>query len=520
MAHSSMAESHELWFAILLVALWAFRGFHQPFTRDSVRYSTTHGRYRLGAAVFIAGTLGRYAITLLFVHWALNNLRLLFGNAQWWQAPWWDSIDALIAALLLIVLGSRTPLDRELRRIAWTLAGFPDLAANVAASLRPDQEDVLARSALDHQLSYYSVTSAQIGELLSERVLATLCEVQSAHDRFASGRETLKLSRFFAARARALDELTHELSRLHRRAARTVIFLARSGIGRKDAYPLADLIGDEALRLLNKYKLAIAEAILSAVGENQRRALLEHFGYVAEPIAELPVWPIPTVFAIDIVCFLSFFPAIAALAAFGVISPTPHLPTPPPPSAFVGLALLHALGQTLAVAWAIYPKSVSNFSRPGIRSLPWPSYVLYGAASYACGAAISWLAYRPDAPIGFVPFVFGGSGFFLMITVVLSILTDLHLRAHRSDQRTFSVWDGIVTGLCCLSFDAMFQELLALFGEHSPGHEISALLGIEGFVLGLFLPSTAYNFLTRREMEVVIPASAAESGSILHEIAT
>jgi hypothetical protein len=170
------ADSHELWFAAILVALWAFESFHHPYTRAAIRYATTWRRYSIGLTVFTLAALGQFALLTLLVNTVQTQLFRLVGLGV--DPLWWAGVDALISALLLVVLSPIFPLARELRHITWLLAGFPRLAQVVAGDLRFGGDDGKAHDALQRSLADFETCCDDVGSLLSERILATLIEIQ------------------------------------------------------------------------------------------------------------------------------------------------------------------------------------------------------------------------------------------------------------------------------------------------------------------------------------------------------
>jgi hypothetical protein len=287
-----------------------------------------------------------------------------------------------------------------------------------------------------------------------------------------------------------------------------VHFIRDNDIAPDQTYPLADLSGDDALRLLDAYRLAIAEASLSAVPTHQRQKFLARFAYqLVRPVAELPVWPVPLAIGLDV-------------AVFAVL--TQLLPFPGPPLSFhrfAGLAALHGLAQGLAVAWALYPKSISTFARPGPTSLPWRSYLAFGLGSYLCGVGISALAYGPDASIGRLLFILGRSVLFPSVTVSLSFLIDRRLQGEALGRGLWSLREGVVAALCVCACELLLRAFAAVASAPAPPPLIMGALSLQAFVLGALLPGTAFNFLVRGRIRDP-GRDAGDHAPLMHELTT
>jgi len=170
-------------------------------------------------------------------------------------------------------------------------------------------------------------------------------------------------------------------------------------------------------------------------------------------------------------------------------------------------AVVHAISQTVALTWAIVPKMFSNFARPSLYTLPWPSYAVYGVGAYLSGAALL-LLFRFNVPLPF-PIVLPtlvSSVSFLLITVGISVLIDRRLRL-KTEGLAPQAYDGLIIGLLMLlgtvSFQLIMFHIAPRLGwvqlEFSPPATVRAtfvvLSGTLGFVIGYFVPSAAAKYL-------------------------
>jgi hypothetical protein len=171
-------------------------------------------------------------------------------------------------------------------------------------------------------------------------------------------------------------------------------------------------------------------------------------------------------------------------------------------------ACVHAISQTVAITWAIYPKIASNFARPSLYSLPWQSYIVYGVASYLSGAAILFI-FRLNMPMPFpivLPTLISSLSFMLM-TVGVSLLIDQRLRSRFDDFKRGRIQDGVAVGLLMLAGTFIFQLIMFHVAprlgwvhlEFSPSVIIRAsfllLSGGLGLVIGYIVPSAAASYL-------------------------
>jgi hypothetical protein len=257
----------------------------------------------------------------------------------------------------------------------------------------------------------------------------------------------------------------------------------------------------------------IAEFVLfSEPYSDREEKILRSFGYSASIPPTLPIRPWITVFVLDFILFL-----VPILVAPFSDSASPIRTTP-----IALFACVHAVSQTVAISWAICPKIASNFARPSLYSLPWPSYIVYGIASYLSGAAMLFIL-RITVPMEFpvkLPTLVSSLSF-LFMTVGVSWLIDQYLRSGFDEPRRQRVRDGIVIGLLMLAGTITFQTIifyiapwLGWLEKISPPVAMRAgfllLSGSLGFVIGYIVPSAAARYLHEASL---LPQTYPSSGS-------
>jgi len=303
-------------------------------------------------------------------------------------------------------------------------------------------------------------------------------------------------------RADILDTLETSYLQLIRRTARVILFC---GDVRPSDHKSADVmleasefIAEEAATLRSDYERLIAGVALSfAPSPRARGRLISSFGYRLRLPGGLPFAPIAVVFVLDFL--ISFSPVLVQ----------PLLPREWQSSSIgdtVVFSLAHAVAISGAILWGFYPKIVSNFARPSLLSLPWVSYVVFGAASYLSGTAVMYIAVRSmhlkekllaaDYPL-LASFLLSLP--FLLTTVAISMLLDLRLRNESYDYRRARVRDGLVLAavmggvivfiagmLHVLSPELVHAEFPVPWG---PLTGFIVLYACLGFAMG-FIPST------------------------------
>src|SRR5262249_50304127 len=158
------------------------------------------------------------------------------------------------------------------------------------------------------------------------------------------------LQKFGATRAMAFAQLETDFRRLMRRTA--LALLLADEISEKiesDALyrAISNFVAEECDDALARYRSLVAEAALSCVPHREERAqFLKSFGYDVTLPAALPLYPWVIVFVLDFLLFLT--PSLVMLNLGGQ---DPNLKIAP----LAMFAFVHALSQTVALTWAIYP---------------------------------------------------------------------------------------------------------------------------------------------------------------------
>ncbi|HEY7297245.1 MAG TPA: hypothetical protein VH684_04845 [Xanthobacteraceae bacterium] len=573
-----------------LVAAWAVTHFNEGLPADRIRFSVPQHRYFVALAAHVAAMLGVYLLLVLAIYQGLGWLGRGFPPRDCFLAfsdsctkyirglnpfsphevvwPWQEGLfsSALAAALFLRILMPNIPitgyvLDR-LRDATRGLALFPLASQTLVAVLsgaafraRKDSEGELS-----DELARYGVAANWLS-VLSESATRSLLEVLSlrrglielserTHGFVAAFRQITisakgilfatdpdlakpdwfvhghALRRFQQAREREIRQLQTDFRRLLRRTA-----LALSLIEEIDGEKLADetvgsvhravssFVAEECENVIAGHRLLVAEAALSCVPTRaQRTQFLKSLGYEAQLPPALPLWPWLTVFALDLLLFL------APLPIMQLSTSTDHQKFAPAAL----FAVVHALGQSIALTWAIYPKISSNFARPSVYSLPWPSYIAFGAASYVTGAIILF-AFRLTVPLDFpilVPTLISSLSF-LVMTVGLSLLIDCRLKSASFDLQAGRMREGATLALLMFASTATVQ--LVLFDLHlvqvqpPPGSRyirfaFLALSATLGFIMGYCVPAAAAAFL--RKTSILARAPFEKGNAVLFRQST
>jgi hypothetical protein len=521
-----------------LVAAWAFLHFHAPLRAEDVRFSVLQQRYYLSLGVHICGILAIYGVLILFF---LSIVDVVGAR----QVVWAALISAVFVRLVMPHISVTADILDRLQSVTLAIAQFPSARENLVALIamtgfkaRNDANDELIE-----RLAVYGVASKSIN-FLSEstrRCLLEVCSIRHClleflqksnapqknplqrildllNALFAVRTQPLKLRefleirrfrQFWAARAAPWTQLAADYQRLFRRSARALLLIEdiNEQISDDEALNLAisNFIAEESEEVLGRYRRLIAEAALSCQPQRAERAeFLAMFGYPVEIPLPLPLRPWVIVFALDFLLFL--IPSVIMLFA--------DVDSQVQARQMTLFACVHAISQTVAITWAIYPKMMSNFARPSLYSFPWQSYVVYGLASYLSGAMILFL-FRLNIPMSF-PIVLPtlvSSLSFLIMTVGISFLIDRRLKSISGDFQQGRLRDGAVMALLGLLSTVTFQIIIfhvaprlglieqTLVANPNLGLFIVirtsfvVLSGSLGFVIGYIVPSAAAAYL-------------------------
>ena len=548
-----------------LIAAWAEAHFNEGQPLGEIRYSVPQQRYFAALSVHVAAILGLYVLFLVAVYGAImlgsgglpqfdcyrfdlsepckqafNEARSIDSDALLWSAL----ASALFLRLFMpnVAITSRF-LDR-VRDQTHDLALFPFARQSLLAALSTSKFEAGQDSdaELRNQLSRYGVDWGLISFVSpsAKRALVEACSLRqrltdllnplqglapvlwpekvalestllpgglrpAEEIEFSSSRIVRK---FGATRAMAFAQLETDFRRLMRRTA--LALLLAEEISEKiesDALyrAISNFVAEECDDVLPRYRSLVGEAALSCVSHRAKRAeFLKSFGYDVPTPPALPLYPWVVVFLLDFLLFL--IPPLVML----------YLGGQNPNSRIAPLALfavVHALSQTVALTWAIYPKIVSNFARPSLYSWPWQSYVVFGFASYATGASILFM-FRLVFPIPFpivLPTLVSSLGFLLM-TVGLSFLIDRRLQSGSLDFERGRIGDGLILAALMVSSTLTFQGVifylapaLGWLDVHRPPFVPIRLLFLVlsaglGFVMGYFVPSATAAFMQRAHL--------------------
>jgi hypothetical protein len=565
-----------------LVAAWAVAQFNEALPAGKIRFTVPQQRYFVALAAHVTAILTIYLVLVLVIYLAVRWLggdvpppdcfRLSFSEkcTQYiggsnllnphevsWSKQEGLLWSALASVVLLRIVMPNVPITgyllERLRDVTRDLALFPLASRTLVAALsaaafspRKDSEDEL-----DDELGRYGVATDGLSALspsakrsllevlslrrglteLSERtqsftamvrqvVISTKAVLFATDPERAEPRWFVHgdaLRRFQQARERKFRQLQTDFRRLLRRTALALRLIEDMSEEKIKDEPLellhramSNFVAEECEQVLARHRQLVAEAALSCVPTRaQRMHFLKSLGYEAHLPPALPLWPWLTVFVLDLLLFL---------APLGITQLTGANDTHTDKAAL--FAFVHALGQSIALTWAVFPKISSNFARPSAYSLPWPSYVVFGAASYLSGAVVLF-AFRFTVPLNFpiVAPTLMSSLHFLAMTVGLSYLIDRRLRSGSLDFQQGRMADGVTLALLMPAITAAFQ--VVIFGLHlaqAPGgfafirFVFLGLSAVLGFVMGYCVPAAAAAFLRRANL--LAPASFEKGSAI------
>jgi hypothetical protein len=503
------------WLGALLVVLWAFRDFDRGLSPGEIKSATQYDRYLLGILVYAALSFVAYVISAMLFLAAYGLMYDLFHLTPEY-GPLRTLPLAMGGTLIVIAILPEAPYLREwidsFRAFSRTIALYP-IAYRRMSSLLSTSKFHPARDsnqALQQKLGRYGSVFSALSHQLPPSVRQDLLEIQSLRDGFRELTETSrpgadkyprKLRWFIATRGGDFEIAERNYQRLIRRAAQ-ICALDRVVVADEDVpYPLSDFFVHAAERLLLRYRRLISQAALSCfAGGKARKEFIQKFGYAAPPDRLLPYWPLLLILVLDACLFLT--PAI-----FGAV------PAVPSPSILTLFLFGHGLAQVFAVSLAIFPKATSNFARPSLRSFPWRSYAVFGSTSYALGAFIllilNYIAFRlvatPDEmpPLNNInPYLLGliFSLYFPVITIFVSLLTDLHLRRNGGCNWGGRALDALVTASVMGGTHLLVRVIIYLISGAPPQGWMFLYITVSiGALVGFLIPCTAAVYLNDSE---------------------
>ena len=549
-----------------LIAAWAEEHFNEGQRLGEIRYSVPQQRYFAALAVHVTVILGLYVLFLVTVYGAFalasgsvpqfdcygfelsdeckrsfRDMQALDSDALLWSAL----ASGLFLRLVIPNVAMTWRFLDRLREQTHDLALFPfarqTLLAALSASKFADGED--SGVELRNQLNRYGV-DWKLMSFVSPSAKRSLMEVCSLRQRLTDLLQPLqgfaqvlrpqkpcldsrllagslrpteeiefsssqRLRKFGATRAMAFGELETDFRRIMRRTALALLLAEEISekIESEALYrAISNFVAEECDDVLPRYRSLVAEAALSCVPHRAERSqFLKSFGYDVPIPPALPLYPWVIVFVLDFLLFL--IPSLVMLYLGGE---NPDLRIAP----LALFAVAHALLQTVALTWAIYPKTVSNFARPSLYSWPRQSYVVFGLASYTTGAIILFL-FRLVFPIPFpivLPTLVSSLGFPLM-TVGISFLIDRRLRSGSLDFEQGRIGDGLILAALMVSGTLTFQLVIFYLapalgwfdlGQVPPFLPIRLLFLVLsaglGFVMGYFVPSATAAFMQKAHL--------------------
>lgn len=490
-----------------LVAVCAFRDFHLPYQPQQLRYAVSRRHYFLGAAVYIGANIITFLLATGIVQFVLVLMHRhtgIFGIEG--GEPQGIRQTSLVLSVLIIITfphlpGVRWPF-KALRGFAHELALYPksiQLLTTILATA-PFEPGPSTREQLENGLERYSVPKGTLMMMISHNAAQRLEEAWSLRICFG---EIAKLSMFLGflkARSATIEKLEVELQKVLRRTAKALLTLSK--VERKQLRVVSQFVAEDCETLVGGYRTLLAEAAMSCVpGPGGREKLIRSFGYVVSLPHSLPYLPLIVAFGLDFALLL--WPLI--------ISPWVSVSTPFPRINMFSFALAHAICQTAAIAWAIYPKVAWDFARPS-RKLPIMSYAVFGAFSFLTGILV-WTGLRlgikpiPGMPFAEhpVPFILMNSLSFLLMTVVVSVLIDIRMRTYSYDYRSNRWRDAFILALALLVAAVLFQAVIYPYMPIALraawlSQIYLALTFLLGLVLGFFVPSVAAAYLQAGEI--------------------
>jgi hypothetical protein len=544
--------THQLIVAVLsgafTIGILSFLDFHRPYGVAAIRYAVLPERYCFALAVYIAGALILYVMTLniLVQSFFVKLWEEALGGSLFREEALRESSlleRALRGSLLVGVpvtvcilaigpyLPGIAPIVDRLRSIMWLIARYPESVETMAALIArsPFTVSVKAREEIVDELQRYGVSAESIeaalrhdNKTLASSAATMLQEVCSLYGCLGEIEKDRRFRRFFEARQGCIEELEKEYRRLMRRAARALLLsedLSLSEQASADvALEISDFVAEEGERLLRQYQRLLAEASLSCVSNPAARTkLISSFGYRISLPKALPIVPLIVVFVLDFI--ISTAPVL--------LLPMPKDVTLPALSTAM-LATSHASALTMSLFLAVYPKMITNFARPSFTALPWSSYAVFGLLSYVFGNAITYMTLRvielPQAWIAKTyPFV-GSSLFatvFFITTVTMSVLLDSRLRDPSTDYQRGRFRDGAAFGIVLVAAFIVLQiAMIAVGGGLHLTIPVfpwylrilfTGLFGLLGFVIGYLVPSTAEAHI---EATKTLLSSVATAGNL------
>jgi hypothetical protein len=555
-----------------LLAAWAVAYFNDSQPLQEIRFSVPQQRYFAALGAHVSAIFAIYALLVVVIYGMimLATVGVPFDCYRYLpnvpsgcesvkafkvlnrEVLVWSALGAVLFVRLAL---PNVPIIRRLaervRDLTHELALFPFARDSLVCALSASGFAARDQSVLElgEELARYGVASRWLS-CLSRSAARSLLEVHSLRSRLigifdrlptfaaalpyaprrmstslaaqleaATATKTVSssmLRRFGCARAAAFVELETGFRRLIRRTA-LALLLVEELSEKVDSEALCRSVSNFVVEECNdvrlRYRRLVVEAALSCVPHREERTqFLKYFGYDVPIPPSLPLRPWIIVFVLDFLLFL--IPSVIIIFTGGKGGQ--------PPTPLVLFPLVHAISQSVAITWAIYPKVVpSNFARPSLYSLPWHSYIVFGLGSYVTGAVIL-LLFRLLVPMPYpiiLPTLLSSLSFLLM-AVGISVLIDLRLQSRSLEFEQGRVRDGVVMALILLANSLTFQLVMFHVGPRLGWVDAKLLVAVGvdphvlpfirttflllspslGFVIGYYVPAAAAAFLQKANL--------------------
>lgn len=465
--------------AVVVAMFW---GFHQPYGLAEVRYATPRERYWVAVSGYVAFGLIGYVVLwslVFFLAWLLKERLVSFGvkgSSLPQFAAWVTFAVACLAALAIPAFGPTARLLASAARAAQAFGGYPsarnDLVnAMSATTFEPHQgaEEDLAR-----ELDRYGIDEGSI-RMVAESAYRPLVQAVSVNLCFMRLGEPKRAYQRFLRKSRRdkWEAWQQQYRRVLRRTARALLSAediaslggASDGSLARARLAISNFVVEETDELLRRGRRLLAElAMRTLPAQAVREELLKSVGYVDVSLPRpLPIAPVLIVLFLELATF--WIPPALTLFGFNIF------PSPLSWKAILAFSLARAICQAVAIMFALYPKWGSSFARPSLRALPWPSYVVFSAASFVGTAILFFLLFNTLPPRGEprplpvqIGMALANGIFFLVTTVVVSILVDRRLRRRALDDSEGRIADALVCGVAGAASMAAFGLIAFLIG--------------------------------------------------------
>ena len=542
-----------------LLSAWAVAHFNNSLPQKEIRFSVPQGRYLVAVVTHVCFFLAIYVILIVLTYLSIRYLSpngipprscfqltysehcknfLISLETDPGTLVWSALASVLLVRFVIPNIPTIWRLFDRLRDITRGIALFPDARQSLMSvlSVSPFAAQSGSESELRQELARYGV-SANLLSFLSHSTTGSLLEVLSLRrrlieisdwscalakrswrnmildkksvlvfDGYPAGANKFALWQFWRARAATFAQLDTDFRRLIRRTALSLRFVEEIGENVTDEVlrrTVSNFVAGECDDVLSRHRRLTADVALSCVRRSERVKFLKLFGYEVSLPSPFPLRPWVIVFSLDLLLFL--IPVVAMRFTENSVD-FPNTAAHSPLLRWAFFACVHAISQSVAITWAILPKT-ANFARPTPYSLPLQSYIVFGLASYVTGAIILFM-FRLTLPIPFpilLPTLLNSMSFLLM-TVGMSLLIDLRLQSGSFDFEQRRVRDGMVICLLMLASTVTFQVVMFGVGPRLHLVDTSAVPVPPALIRALFLTlSASLGFL----MGYFVPAAAA-----------